>query len=365
MPFAAARVSRSATLLCACLFAMAANAEMRPLDDGELAAVSGQGMINIDALTYGGFEFTRVNIGGDIKLLSNIDKFRLGTYARSGGGTVSGQDSDIAINNFALGRVDNANNAGATIVPFEIRDPFIEFAFKNNGGGVREVAGIRIGFGRARGDLSGDILSATGRLDGLISGPGSVALAAYTKATEGNCDFQCGLNKFQLSLASNAELTGHVQLLKAGTGETMQNGQPINRAEQIGIAKGDSFHTTDPLLGLLLPALSEQKGNCQAVGVQACFDLQNYKSIYIGDRADPNLATGGARGAFISLQGQAVPWQDLGNTGQFVNTQSGAFMNFAQYKNDQNKDVYPIMLSLLNALQGTPRVDTCVGGAGC
>jgi hypothetical protein len=365
MPFAAARVSRSATLLCACLFAMAANAEMRAMDDGELAAVSGQGMINIDALTYGGFEFTRVNIGGDIKLLSNIDKFRLGTYARSGGGTVSGQDSDIAIDNFALGRVDNANNAGATIVPFEIRDPFIEFAFKNNGAGVREVAGIRIGFGRARGDLSGDILSATGRLDGLISGPASVAAAAYAQAHP-NCglDLGCTLNKIELGIAGDSIVSGHVQLLDNGTGAIDQNGQPINRAEDIGIAKNDSLHTTGAL-ELLLPTLSKQNGDCKSVGLQVCFSLQNYKTIFIGDKADPNLATGGARGAFISLQGQTVPWQDLGNTGNFVNAQSGAFMNFAQYKNDQNKDVYPIMLSLLNALQGTPRVDTCVGGQGC
>jgi hypothetical protein len=365
MSFVSTRVSRSAALLCAGLLSMAANADLRPLDDGELAAVSGQGLINIDALTYGGFEFTRVNIGGDIKLLSNIDKLRLGTYARSGGGTVSTQGSDIAIDNFALGRVDNAGNAGATIVPFEIQDPYLEFAFKNNGNGKREVAGIRVGFGRARGDLSGDVLSATGHIDGFIHGPGSVAAAAYNAATAGNCDFQCGLNKFQLSLASNAELTGHVQLIKAGTGEVTQNGEPINRAVQIGIAKDDSFQTTDPLLSGLLPLLSKQNGNCTAVGVQACFDLQNYKSFFVGDPTDSNLLTGGARGAFISLQGQTVPWQDLGNSGKIVNAQSGAFLNFAQYKNAQNKDVYPIVLSLLNALQGTPRVDTCVGGKGC
>lgn len=365
MPLLSPRVSHSATLLCACLLSLTANAEMRPLDDGEMAAVSGQGMINIDALTYGGFEYTRVNFGGDIKLLSNIDKFRLGTYARSGGGTVSTQDSDIAIDNFALGRVDNANNSGATIVPFEIRDPFVEFAFKNKGNGVREVAGIRIGFGRARGDLSGDILSATGRLDGLISGPASVAAAAYAQAHP-SCgfDIQCTLNKIELGIAGDSVVSGHVQLLDNGTGAIDQNGQPINRAEDIGIAKGDSLHTTGAL-ELLLPALSRQNGDCKSVGLQVCFSLQNYKSIYIGDKADPDLETGGARGAFISLQGQTVPWQDFGNAGQFVNAQSGAFMNFAQYKNGQNKDVYPIMLSLLDALRGTPRVDTCVGGAGC
>lgn len=365
MSFVSTRVSRSVTLLCTGMLSMLANADMRPLDDSEMAAISGQGLINIEASTYGGFEFTRVNIGGDIKLLSNIDKLRLGTYARSGGGTVSTQDSDIAIDNFALGRVDNAGSAAATIVPFEIQDPYVELAFKNNGAGKREVAGVRVGFGRARGDFSGDVFSMTGVVDGIISGPGSVALAAYTKATEGNCDFQCGLNKFQLQLASNAELTGHVQLIKAGTGETTQNGQPINRAVQIGIAKDDSFSTDNALLKGLLPTLSKQGGNCTTVGVQACFDLQNYKTFFIGDITDNNLTTGGAQGMFVSMQGQTVPWQDLGNAGKVINTPSGAFMNLAQYKNAQNKDVYPLVMSLLNALQGTPRADTCVGGAGC
>lgn len=67
-----------------------------------------------------GYEYTRINFGGDAKILTNIDKLRIGQYARSGGGTVSNQPADVAIDNFALGRVDNANNANAAIVPFEI-----------------------------------------------------------------------------------------------------------------------------------------------------------------------------------------------------------------------------------------------------
>lgn len=366
MSFVSTRVSRSVILLCACLFSVAASAQMQAMDDDELAAVSGQGLINLDALTYGGYEFTRLNIGGDIKLLTNIDKLRMGNYARSGGGTVSNQPADIAIDNFALGRVDNASTPGAAIVPFEIRDPYIELAFKNNGAGVREVAGIRLGFGRARGDLSGDFHSMTGVMEGYVNGPASIAREYYMQTNNLN-SFTCtfNFNCLALSIAGDAELYSKVQLVKAGTGDVMQNGQPINRATQMGVANGDSFQTDNATLKPLLPLLATNNGDCKATGLPACFDLLNYKSIFVGDRVDSNLATGGAQGIFFSVQGQNVPWQDLANAGKFVNTQAGAFANFAKYNNADGKAIYPFAIALFDALRGAARVDTCVGGTGC
>ncbi len=352
-------------LLAACLLSASASAELRPMDDGEMAAVSGQGLINIDALTYGGYEYTRINLGGDMKLLTNIDKLRMGNFDRTASsnpsnlGTVSNQAADISIDNFALGRVDNANSASAQIVPFEIRDPYIELAFKTGANGVREVAGIRMGFGSARGDLSGDIHSMTGVLEGYVNGPASIALEYY-KQTHSGCDFNC----IALTIAGDAELYSKVQLIKAGTGDTTQNGVPINRATQIGVANGDRFNTTNAFLDGLLPLLATQGGDCKASGLPACFDLLNYKSIFIGNRLDSNLATGGAKGIFFSVQGQNVPWQDLTDKSKFITTQAGAFANFAKYT-EGNKDIYPFAVALYDALRGTPRVDTCVGGAGC
>ncbi len=352
-------------LLAACVLSASASAELRPLDDSEMAAVAGQGLINIDALTYGGFEYTRINIGGDMKLLTNIDKLRMGSFDRTASsnpsnlGTVSNQAADISIDNFALGRVDNASSASAQIVPFEIRDPYIELAFKNNGNGVREVAGIRLGFGRARGDLSGDIHSLTGTLEGYINGPASIALEYY-KQTHSGCDFNC----IALTIAGNAELYSQVQLVKGGSGDVTQNGVPINRATEIGVASGERFHTTDGFLDGLLPLLATQGGDCKASGLPACFSLLNYKSIFIGDRLNNNLATGGAQGIFFSVQGQNVPWQDLTDKSKFIATQAGAFANFAKYT-EGNKEIYPFAVALYDALRGTPRVDTCVGGKGC
>lgn len=365
MSLAAKRARFALCLLTAGLLSSTASAELRPMDDGELSAISGQGLINIDALTYGGFEYTRINVGGDMKLLTNIDKLRMGNFARTGSsnpsnlGTVSNQPADIAIDNFALGRVDNASSPSAQIVPFEIRDPYIELAFKNKGNGVREIAGIRLGFGRARGDLSGDIHSLTGAMEGYINGPASIALEYY-KQTHSGCDFNC----IALSIAGEAELYSKVQLVKQGSGDVTQNGVPINRATQIGVASGERFHTTDGFLDGLLPLLATQGGDCKASGLPACFPLLNYKSIFIGDRLNNNLATGGAQGIFFSVQGQNVPWQDLADKSKFVQTQAGAFANFAKY-NDGSKDIYPFAVALYDALRGTARVDTCVGGKGC
>ena len=90
----------------------------------------------------------------------------------------------------------------------------------------------------------------------------------------------------------------------------------------------------------------------------------NYKSIFVGDRLNSNLATGGAQGIFFSVQGQNVPWQDLADKSKFIQTQAGAFANFAKYT-DGNKDIYPFAVALYDALRGTARVDTCIGGKGC
>lgn len=338
-------------------------AEMQAMDDSELSEVTGQALINLDALTYGGYEYTRINFGGDAKILTNIDKLRIGQYARSGGGTVSNQPADVAIDNFALGRVDNANNANATIVPFEIRDPYLEFAFKNKGNGVREIAGVRIGFGQARGDLSGDILSLSGVMQGKIYGPASIAVD-YCKSQPSCWDNVSLFDKIALGLAGDIPVYAGVELVEAGTGNTTKNGQPINRAEQIGIPAGNSLQTDETgLIAALLPSLSTASG-CKAAGLPTCFSLLNYKSIFVGDPTKSLEAGGGAKGIYFSLQRETIPWQDLANGG-FKNMQAGGTANFAAYKDAGGNTIYPFMVALYDALRGTPRVDTCVGGSGC
>ncbi|MBB4868095.1 hypothetical protein HNP46_007014 [Pseudomonas nitritireducens] len=351
---------RALALLCGGLLACGAQARMQSLDDEELSAISGQGaMLTVDASTYQNYQYTRLSFGADVSLLTNIDQLSLGNYSRTGANTVSNQPSDILINNFALGRVDNANSADAKVVPFQIQDPYVEFAFQNNNG-VRQLVGARIGFGKAQGDLSGDILSLTGNLQGQIYGPASIAYDYYTRNGCPNL-----INCLVLAVAGDTPVYADVVLLKSGTGEATINGQPINRATQIGIAKGDSLHSdAGGLIASLIPTLSTTN-NCQALGLTTCFDLTNYKTIYIGKPGSTDINTG-AQGIFFSLQNQNVPWQDLANAGKFVDTQSGAFANFPKVGSGADS-VYPILINLYDALRGLPRQSTCMGSqaAGC
>lgn len=351
---------RALALLCGGLLAFSAQARMQSMDDEELSTISGQGaMLTVDASTYQNYQYTRLNFGADISLLTNIDQLSLGNYTRTGSTTVSGQPADILINNFALGRVDNANTPDAKVVPFQIQDPYVEFAFQTNNG-VRQLVGARVGFGKAQGDLSGDILSITGNLQGQIYGPASIAYDYYTRNGCPNL-----INCLALAVAGDTPVYADVVLLKAGTGEATINGQPINRAEQIGIAKGDSLHSdAGGLIAALIPTLSTTN-NCQALGLTTCFDLTNYKTIYIGKPGSTDINTG-AQGIFFSLQNQNVPWQDLANAGNFVNTQSGAFANFPKVGSGADA-VYPILINLYDALRGLPRQPTCMGSqaAGC
>lgn len=361
------RLSQPAlALLCSALLLGSAEAAMEPLNDSELSEISGQALINLDALTYNGFEYTRINFGTDIDMLLNVDELRLGNYPRSGANTVSNQPADIWIDNFALGRVDNANSPDAKVVPFQVRDPYLELAFKTNASGVREVAGVRLGFGRARGDLSGDIHSLSGVMQGMATGSASTAREYYMKQNNLN-DGGCLLNPncLALTVAGNAEIYAQVELVKAGTGETTINGQPINRATQIGVPKGESFHTDENfVLKAVLPELSTNKGDCIASGMPACFPLLNYKSIFVGDRTQADLNVGGAQGIFFSVQNQNVPWQDLASsTGNFIESQKGAFANFAKTGSGAEA-IYPFVVSLYEALNGAARVPTCMGGQG-
>lgn len=368
MPSSTRLPARVLAVLCGSLLAVSAQAHMQAMDDGELSNVTGQAaFLTVDASTYQNYQYTRLNFGADISLLTNMDQLSLGNYTRTGANTVSNQPSDILINNFALGRVDNANSAQASVVPFQIQDPYVEFAFQTNAQGVRQLVGARIGFGRALGDLSGDIQSLTGNLQGKIYGPASIAQQYYMQQHNLN-GFTClfDTNCLALSLAGNTPVYADVNLLKAGTGETTINGQPINRATQIGIAKGDSLHSDESgLIASLIPTLSTTS-NCQALGLTTCFDLTNYKSIYIGKPGGTNVATDGAQGIFFSLQNQNVPWKDLANAGNFVSTQSGAFANFPKVGTGADA-VYPILINLYDALRGLPRVSTCMGAqaSGC
>lgn len=121
--------------------------------------------------------YTRVNLGMDIEIQTNVDVFEVGRYERDGekAGT-----SDVYIQDFALGYINNqayydANPkaprqrkshgsayAEGEIVPFTIDNPFFEFAYDQ---ATEEIIGFRLGFGEAMGVLSGKIKTLTGNVN--------------------------------------------------------------------------------------------------------------------------------------------------------------------------------------------------------
>ncbi|MFP6789212.1 MAG: hypothetical protein VB954_04470 [Thalassolituus sp.] len=357
---------------------------LEAIPDDELNHYTGQAFITVDASSYsdatlGNYEFTRVNLGLDIETLSNADELRIGEFDRSYGadgtapivdenrnivynadGSVAVHDADIIIQNFALGRVDNYNDPeNPEIVPFKIKDPYIELAYKMdaNNPNIRRIAGVRIGFGQAQGDLSGDLISLTGSLEGEIRGPGSIAYD-FSCQDAGFFDFNC----IALSLAANAEIYAGVNLLDGATGEATLNGaRYLKRASWIGVPTGTNFETDDALLGPLLPLLAVSE-DCAVLGVTACFPTTNYQSVYVGDPTK-DFENGSASGAFISLQLESVPWEDLSGIAgaSRVYTDKGAFLNIAKYADSSGQQRYPLYLDLYNALTGEPRVATCIG----
>lgn len=152
-------------LLAASLLATGAQAQMQALDDDQLSTITGQAFINLTTDANAGINYTRVNFGVDVDTQLNIKKLQLGQYDRAGEAAGS---SDILINNFALGTV----NADNTINPFKVSNPFVEFAYSGN-----QVVGVRIGFGEAKGILSGDIQSLTGNIPVHIKGSANAVYA--------------------------------------------------------------------------------------------------------------------------------------------------------------------------------------------
>lgn len=170
-------------LLCL-LTAGFAQAELTPISDSEMSQVQGQAMIAVDRTVGTAAEFTRVTVGMDSEIQTNIDTLALGQGA---------DGSDLTVNQLSLGhisrddtqvQIDGQTYAVGDIVPFVGADPYFELAESNG-----EVVGFRFGLNQARGTLSGDIASFSGNLGLQIDdGSGTAAQAtlydASTTATQ-------------------------------------------------------------------------------------------------------------------------------------------------------------------------------------
>lgn len=354
---------RAFTVLAASLLACAAQARMEPMADSELSEVTGQAFINMTAHSANSVDFTKINLGLDVQTQLNIKKLELGKYARSG---EPGRNADIAIDNFALGTVDPSTGA---VSPFIIKDPYVELAYS-----AGKVVGMRVGFGEAKGWLSGDIKTLTGNVSIDIYGTGNY-LGDKIKEAQWTCflNINCGLADTLKLLAGNERFKASAQLT-CGPGMTSCAAGTVDpiRAQYAGIKNGDALSIPDisglggTIVSWILPLITSQ--GCSMLGsVDTCFNLANYQSLPIGTLDNTgNSFSAGNKGFFISMQTEAVKWQNQqypNDPSKVIETLAGAFMNLPRNADD----TAALTLSFQQAFEGIARKPTCFGTAtaGC
>lgn len=284
-------------LFCALIFVQISNAQLVPIAEQELSDMTGQAFIAMDQSSNNGLDFTKVTLGLDVATSVNADLLDIGNYNNG---------SDIKIADFGLGWV----NSTGDIMPFKIRDPFIELAYDNSSGtGPQNLVGIRLGFGGAQGVLSADIASLSGSVDVKVQGPAApirdISFAAW------------------LALSDNSLLTTDAVLIQGDPG-VANYGTPLNyRANYIGIPNGANINciANCGLLGGVVGILDV--GGCNLLGIGTCYELKDFNALNIGDEATNTYA----EGLFISFQSQDVGWVDGSTT---TTAGVGAFMNIPE-----------------------------------
>jgi hypothetical protein len=253
-----------------CLFSVASvHAEMKPISDDELSNYSGQAAVAFDIDQIGSTSYTRVTLGMEADLQMNINNVELGNYTKAGESLAA----DFAATNLAFGSIstdaakvqlDGQTYLVNDIVPFELNDPYFEIAQD----ATEQLVGFRLGFGEARGELSGDFSS--------LSGNVGVEITDFF-----GDDYQS-------------------EMLN-------QNGDFDNsRSQHFGVSKSDSGGAT----------------NCDS-GFY-CYSLADYKTLDVGQQ---NKTTGDVdytNDFFISFQKETTDWstsngQISAGTGVFVN----------------------------------------------
>lgn len=317
-------------------------AQLVPIDETELSGMTGQAFINLDHSSSGGLDFTKVSLGLDVKTSLNSDLLDVGNYDNG---------SDIRIKDFALGNIE----ADGSITPFEIRDPFIELAFEQDGS-KQNIVGVRLGFGGAKGALSGTIESLSGNINVEIR-----------DTAAGLNDSGSLLGGLAAVLLANSPIETTAKLVDSN-GNLDQT-----RASLVGIPNGDTFdiYASNSLERIaltfidVLPQTScaartwigsckqlelEAQG-CETLGINVCFDLKKYNTLDVGSNVvkDGNgkvTSSDYAQGLFLGFQTKAITWID-GITP--TTTTKGAFLNVPNGG---------LQVNLAEAFKGTDRVRT-------
>lgn len=307
-------------------FSIQVSAQLIPLNEADLSIMTGQAFINIDHNETTDLDFTKITLGLDVETSLNADLIELGNYADN---NEQANSADVRIRDFGLGSIDKDGN----IVPFKIKDPFVELAFDNSSG-RQDLVGFRLGFGGAQGTLSGAIEFLSGNINVNVQGSAAPIRDA---------------NFLARILLSDSNILGAQAVLVRGPNEGGDVGNPITedarrRASWVGIPEGDSLGCISgcTLGSAIAGVIGGLNINCGLVGIDTCFPLKNFQSLRIGDQENDV----DANGLFLSFQTKAITWYDQG-----VGTPAskGAFFNIPNGG---------ITVDFDEAFNGTPRVRT-------
>jgi len=244
-------------------------AEMTPIPDEELNQYSGQAAVAFDVSQIDTTSYTRVTLGMEADLQVNINEFEAGNISRTG----ELLNSDLSISNLGFGSIstdsaqiqlDGQTYAVNDIIPFELNDPYFEIAQD----AADEVTGFRIGFGEARGQLSGDFNS--------ISGNVGVDITDYFG------------DSYRSTMLDSSGASDNV------------------RTTYFGVSNTESGGATDCTNGFY------------------CYNLDDYKTLDVGQR---NLSSGTVdytEDFFISFQKAPTTWSTSAGD---ISAQMGAFIN--------------------------------------
>ncbi|WP_166261554.1 hypothetical protein [Marinobacter salicampi] len=377
------------------MLAHGAQGDLRPISDEAMSGVTGQAFVSIDRQyhpdTKQQTSYTRVNLGMNIDIQTNVDVLELGRYDREG---ENAGTADVYIEDFALGYLNNQayfrDNPKAPrqrkadgsryqedeIVPFNIVDPFFEFAYDE---AKDEISGFRLGFGKSTGILSGKIETLTGNvnIDIVDSGEG-----LKSADSNGNIFDQLIVLLTPL-LEGGSPLQTKAELVYGEEGDPNLGERDPVRAEYIGIPNGERFILEDAsaftrwsvknLIGWGSSSEIEVPGcsllncpggdihvyaqDCLVLGIDSCFDLDIYNSFPVGEIGEVDrerALVGPADGVFISFQTKDLEWlEDVTKTdpqaADFIEATAGAFFNIPNGATEVN---------LNEALNGVQRYRT-------
>ena len=341
-------MSRLITALLLSALTVGANAELNPISDEQMSEVTGQAFVSIDRQYHPSANdstaYTRVNLGMDIDVQANVDLAEVGKYSRAG----ETNPSDVDIGNLSLGYIQNqayyADNdnmprqrkpdgsayADGEIVPFSIENPYFEFAQDE---GTGEVVGFRMGFGEAQGVLSGDIQALTGNVNIQIEDTAQ----GLSNLTSGGSFADRFLIQLGPAILGNSPISARAQLAHGPDSPNAGELDPV-RATHAGLpndhrlelrdVSGFLRNTVRVLFQNSLSSRTEYPNctglfscgtgpiyvyadNCQLLGVNVCFKLENYNSFPLGEInqvAGESRLTGPVDGVFLSFQTKDLDW---------------------------------------------------------